>query len=928
MIGKELSHFRIVSKIGEGGMGVVYRAEDNRLRRPVALKILRPELMGDEERRQRFLHEARAAAAVTHPNIAAVYEVGEENGVVFMAMELVQGRTLRFLLGADRLSIGEALRIGAKIAAGLAQAHQAGVIHRDLKPDNIMIGPESSVKILDFGLAKVLKCYRDARDPDASQADTLSGVATRAGQVMGTAAYMSPEQTRGEPLDQRSDIFALGIVLYELVTGRTPFRGRTNIETLASIMRDRHTPAAGINPNVPPEMDRIISRCLEKDARDRYPSTGEVATDLTTLAARSIRDSDRHGPDRSAVATLPSGLRGALGAAGRWLGSRPRLRFSKGERVFVAEFVDTTDSPDMGSAVRDAFEAMLAKSNLLSLVRGDALDQMVRAHADPGTIGIGFGLARRLCTRGENAGYVTGLLERSPSGLKIVAHLYMGVQKRPLVSHAALARTEDDLLMSIHEIVQEMRRSAGEDESSIQATWPPTTRSLSAFRSYAAAERLVDPAEKVPLLTRALDLDPGFVDACNLLSIAHENQGRWDLYARRAEEALRLCAGMPEQYRMKLEARCLEGKYDFEAEIDILKRHQHLYPQDTFAWASLGALYRGVFQDLVSAETMFRRAHQLGGDGVNLNLLSETLACVGKAVEIGPIVADFRARGGSEGWALSCLLQAHAALGEWRKCDEAIEQLQHQPGLEKADAAHLKLACALARGRLSEARREVHSLWRAAQEARNIWGQHIAGMWMAWLNIRQGRSPFVVQEQIAIARACFVLLPDLAALCGDASLKEPLREILAAIPGGEQKSRFLREESIFARGCLALASGRPDEATSLLKPLARDSILVRRHRLLARALEAQGFWDESVGEYEEVLRNPHIKWWWFENPAVWVLDQFRAAQIYERLGDVRRATLWYERFLADWREADLDIPEVSHARQWLTTLNHPKTEER
>ena len=297
MIGKTLSHFRILAKIGEGGMGVVYRAEDENLKRPVALKVLPPELVGNEERRMRFVREARAAAAATHPNIATIYEAGEADGVVFIAMELVEGKTLASLIGGRPLPIRDAVRLAGEIAAGLARAHQCQVIHRDLKPENVIVGADGQAKILDFGLARLMEREGRGRAPAAggqggegagadellSKLGTISGEMTRAGRILGTAAYMSPEQARGDPVDARSDLFSFGATLYEMVTGKVPFQGRTPTDTLSAIIRDEPVPPSQINADVPVELERIVSKCLEKAPEERYQDSRDLAVDLKHL---------------------------------------------------------------------------------------------------------------------------------------------------------------------------------------------------------------------------------------------------------------------------------------------------------------------------------------------------------------------------------------------------------------------------------------------------------------------------------------------------------------------------------------------------------------------------------------------------------------------------------------------------------------------
>jgi serine/threonine protein kinase len=298
MIGKRLKHYEIEETLGQGGMGVVYRARDVRLDRPVALKVLKAELTGDPERRRRFLQEARSAAAVIHPAIAQVYDIDEADGVTFIAMEFVAGKTVRQLLRDRQLDLRGAVAVALQVARGMARAHQAGVVHRDLKADNIMLSGDGHAKILDFGLAKLL----DARGTGAQQTSSMETVAqrTQAGTVLGTIAYMSPEQARGLPVDQRSDVFSLGIVLYEMVTGELPFQGTSPVDTLHSIAFEEARPVTVVRRNLPQDLHRIVSRCLRKRPEDRYPDAGALAGDLEALerdldsgVQRSIPPSER-----------------------------------------------------------------------------------------------------------------------------------------------------------------------------------------------------------------------------------------------------------------------------------------------------------------------------------------------------------------------------------------------------------------------------------------------------------------------------------------------------------------------------------------------------------------------------------------------------------------------------------------------------------
>jgi tRNA A-37 threonylcarbamoyl transferase component Bud32 len=346
MLGQSVKHYEIEALIGKGGMGVVYRAKDTRLGRLVALKMLPPELTRDEERKERFLREARTASAVTHPAIAQIYDVDEGPDGLFIAMELVQGKTVKALIQGRELDVLGSLEIASQVASGLQKAHEAGIVHRDIKPENLIVTPDGHAKILDFGLAKLLESAKE-KTPDAiSHMETLAK--TQAGFVLGTLRYMSPEQARGQAVDNRSDIFSLGIVLYEMVTGQLPFSGASALDTLHAIAFEETRPMTALRANLPPSLQRVVTRCLRKRPTDRYPEAKELASDLkavqrevesgassgVSLAAR-LQEQWRLLKDRSlgewllpaAIAVVVLALLIALAVSGSSDGAAPALVF-------------------------------------------------------------------------------------------------------------------------------------------------------------------------------------------------------------------------------------------------------------------------------------------------------------------------------------------------------------------------------------------------------------------------------------------------------------------------------------------------------------------------------------------------------------------------------------------------------------------------
>ena len=322
LIGRVLKHYKVESLLGRGGMGVVYKAVDIRLQRPVALKMLPPNVVANPDRRTRFLREAQTAAALNHPAIAQVYDIDEADGGIFIAMEFIDGKTVSRLIADGELDILGAVEIARQVAEGLAKAHEAGVLHRDIKSDNIMVTKDGRAKLLDFGLAKLLEPATAAPETPGVPDRTLTRDhgRTMPGAVMGTISYMSPEQARGRDLDPRSDIFSLGIVLYEMATGELPFKGETPIDTMHAIAYEEARPVTVIRRNLPPHLHLILSRCLRKKPEDRYPDARSLTADLKRLeqdletgARRSLGPGERlKAWAERLVASIPFGNKGLV----------------------------------------------------------------------------------------------------------------------------------------------------------------------------------------------------------------------------------------------------------------------------------------------------------------------------------------------------------------------------------------------------------------------------------------------------------------------------------------------------------------------------------------------------------------------------------------------------------------------------------------
>ncbi len=593
--GQTLSHYHLLEKIGEGGMGVVYRARDERLERDVAIKVLPAGALADEAARKRFHKEALALSRLSHPNVGIIHDFFALEGMDLLVMEYILGQTLAQRLASGGLPEKEVASLGVQIASALDEAHGQRIVHRDLKPGNILVTPKGQVKVLDFGIARWMP-----RADDVSRTETM----TYSGAVVGTLPYMAPEQLRGENVDARTDIFALGAVLYEMATGVRPFREETSPRLTDAILHQAPGPPRALNPGVSPEMERIILKCLEKKPVNRYQHAEEVSVDLKAV--------ERAAEPGTAVRRRPKRLwpLGAAASAILVLLAVPgvlSLRRSEvlavGDPVLLADFVNTTDDPIFDGTLREALAVKLEESSFFSIVPDRRVQETLRSMGRPPGEPVTDQVAREICQREGIKAMVEGAI--APLGRRYVitlhaAHCTTGLSLARLQVEAS---SPEEVLAGLGRAASRLRGKLGESLSSIQAHDTPikeaTTSSFDALKAFSlglALRAKDDELGAIPFFKRAIDLDPEFAMAHATLGSAYMNLGEKVPALEQMWKAFELRDRVSDPERFYI----LSRYYDFTGQSDKSLENYvvwtHTYPRVAAAHNNLGELYKAFGQ--------------------------------------------------------------------------------------------------------------------------------------------------------------------------------------------------------------------------------------------------------------------------------------------------------------------------------------------